>query len=611
MGDFYAKNVALISRKLNPGIFDSGSGDKTFEIIGGDGAPYTARVKSDEGNQIYLHSRYDPVQEAKTFIDAQNFTDHDAVICFGFGLGYHVEYLAEKLPSHIWLSFVESDLALFREALRLRDFTKLFSRLRFNGYVGHDSQAFLKWVGEYLNLTEAEVVMVLKHPASVRRNRSFYLPLESEVGSAVSRRIIELNTLVHYKDTLDKNHILNSVEMLKAPGFLNLKDKASGLPAIVIASGPSLDECIGVIKRIQNRAVIICVSRSFKTIVEAGIIPHFVTHLDMTEQSNAFFRGFDIPKETVLVFDPDGHYEIAKNYPHRKISYSQRTYYAQWVKTFKSDAAELRKGLSVAHMAFYFADYLGCDPIALVGVDLSFPTEYTHAKGVAQTWGGKVTIDKSDPNLVYLPAVGGKNMVKSMVTFQSFVTTFEADIVAMNKRVVNTSPAGARIRGTIEMPIDKFAEEYCSKELGLNEIINGVFEKSECTGRLEEFLSELRSRYNLGKTMIDKIEDGLKKVRRMYSLDPNNRYETQKFFELAGYVEEFIAKLFELRELTPLLQRLLSRTALEVRTINREIRSESDASKKRKLEIERAEKYLKGYRDALRFFMDQIRPIIA
>ena len=43
----------------------------------------------------------------------------------------------------------------------------------------------------------------------------------------------------------------------------------------------------------------------------------------------------------------------------------------------------LRKGLTVAHTSFFIAQAFGCDPIILVGQDLSYPTRMSHAQGMS------------------------------------------------------------------------------------------------------------------------------------------------------------------------------------------------------------------------------------
>ncbi|MBI4244279.1 MAG: DUF115 domain-containing protein [Planctomycetes bacterium] len=609
MPGFYESNLELAARKFPVELLKQTGTAKSFELIKTASDDYTAKVPILNGATIFLHSRFDPVQEGMTFVESKDFSRHDAVICLGFGLGYHVQYLAKKLPPNVWLTFVESDIELFNEALKLRDFSDLFSRERLIFFIGNKKEEFLRWMRDFLNITESDTMMILSHPPSMRKDPKFYFPLEVEVNSAVNRRVIELNTLVHFRQELDRNAMVNSLPMLRSPGFSNFKGVFDGIPAIVVASGPSLDLILPELKKLKENAVIICASRSFKLLVRENINPHFVVTLDMSDASLKFFDGFEIPSEPVLVYDPDSYHEIVKSYKHRKISYLQTTNYSRWLKKFKEDLTELKKGLSVAHMGFYFADYLGCNPISLVGVDLALPTDNTHAQGVAHTWGGKVEMDERDPNLVYIPSViDGKN-VRSLKTFQSFVSVFEADIIGMNKIIVNTSPFGARIRGSAEMSFSKFIDDHCKESRSIWNIIDAIFGKPN-SFKEKEFFTELRAKLEKSKQVLKELEEVIKRINRLPSLKPDvNQYDTEKFSEITRSSEKFVNDLLRDQEINPFLQRLLSKGALDFKKMTKEIQYETDSTKKRKKEIKRFNDYVFEYKKSLEYFNKCIQAI--
>ena len=46
----------------------------------------------NSGKMLYLHSRYNPREEAERIISRfEDISDYDHIVFFGFGLGYHVE----------------------------------------------------------------------------------------------------------------------------------------------------------------------------------------------------------------------------------------------------------------------------------------------------------------------------------------------------------------------------------------------------------------------------------------------------------------------------------------------------------------------------------------
>jgi hypothetical protein len=85
----------------------------------------TLAMPTDDGKPIHLHSRYQPLDDAKRLIDPLPLDTGIAFHVHGFGLGYHVEHLFERASSEATICLIEPDLLLLRTAFELRDFSKL------------------------------------------------------------------------------------------------------------------------------------------------------------------------------------------------------------------------------------------------------------------------------------------------------------------------------------------------------------------------------------------------------------------------------------------------------------------------------------------------------
>src|SRR5699024_3612178 len=76
----------------------------------------------------YVHSKYNPFEEAKRFIDKIEINEHTKhVFLFGFGLGYHFEYLKQLYPD-LSYSIYEPNIDVLRQALTVIDAEKLFKK---------------------------------------------------------------------------------------------------------------------------------------------------------------------------------------------------------------------------------------------------------------------------------------------------------------------------------------------------------------------------------------------------------------------------------------------------------------------------------------------------
>ena len=84
----------------------------------------TLRRTTPDGRQIYLHSRYNPIAEAEKWTANAIEEDKFCYIVEGFGLGYHIKELFEKLTGDVIIAVIEPDLHALRLALTHLDFTE-------------------------------------------------------------------------------------------------------------------------------------------------------------------------------------------------------------------------------------------------------------------------------------------------------------------------------------------------------------------------------------------------------------------------------------------------------------------------------------------------------
>ncbi len=83
----------------------------------------TARMAGANGAEIYLYSKYKPGQDAQQWAASVKIDDKYVVVINGFGLGYHVKALFERLSSEAMLIVSEPNLALLRTALEVDDYS--------------------------------------------------------------------------------------------------------------------------------------------------------------------------------------------------------------------------------------------------------------------------------------------------------------------------------------------------------------------------------------------------------------------------------------------------------------------------------------------------------
>lgn len=564
----------------------------------------TATAVAADGQRILIHSQHDPVADAAAFVASRPLAEHDAYVVGGFGLGYHLLELINRVPRDKWIAVVEPNVWMMRAAMEFVDLEPLLRRPRVLYCVGADQQRFLAWARELLNVTEAQSMLIMTYPPAARLVPGFHALVEQELQVAINKRIVELTTLSRYCQDLDLNCLRNLPEMARAAGVQDFANKFRGIPAFVVAAGPSLDQTVDALAAVKGRAVIISVGKSLRLLAAKGIVPEFTVSLDLSPLSQSCFEGFSIPAGVNLVFDPDCYYGIPATYPHDKITFDTAAWMVQWSKKFIGAKGTLQKGLSVAHSAWYFAIALGCDPIVFVGVDLALPTDHTHASGVTMTWGGKVEPKEGDPNVVMVPSVtGGK--VRTIRSMLSFITTFEQDIALMDRTVINTSRIGALIRGCKNLTIEETIQQYCQEARPIDSLVKAGLEAPRPYDRTaaERAIRELIESAQEVRAL---CRDGMRHMKRASKLDPGNRYDAEALQRLAHKVNKIKDLANREQELIQCLQRFLSRDILELRSIEKKLAGARDAKERMKLDIERMTKTFEAYERGCAFLMEHL-----
>ena len=138
----------------------------------------------------------------------------------------------------------------------------------------------------------------------------------------------------------------------------------------------------------------------------------------------------------------------------------------------------LPAGATVAHLAFYLACYMGCDPIILVGQDLAYTGHVFYVPGVEihRTWQSEINrfhsmehkewerIVRNRPILRRVPGAQGGALYTDDLLF-TYLEQFEKDIATVGARVIHATEGGARIRGTDVMTLREATAPFLDRKI--------------------------------------------------------------------------------------------------------------------------------------------------
>lgn len=333
-----------------------------------------------------LASRHRPLEEGERLAQSVDIVEHAVVVVLGFGIGHHVAALARRMDRSGVLVVFEPDLSLIRAVFERMDFSEWLSGAIIVWMHDASDRAAIARKLSGADAIVAQGVAILEHPAHRARlgkQSSQFTTLFGEFVNASKTTL--MTTLVRSQNTIE--NLLNNLDhYVLAPGIVDLKDAAKGHLAVVVSAGPSLRKNLHLLAQpgVRNRCVIIAVQTTLKPLLEAGIRPHFVTALDYHAISKRFYEGLtpEMVEGVTLIAEPKAHPVILDSFP-GPIRCVGSGFLDKALGPLARDMGHVPAGATVAHLAFYLARYLGCDPIAFIGQDLGFTDGLYYARGTA------------------------------------------------------------------------------------------------------------------------------------------------------------------------------------------------------------------------------------
>ena len=343
-----------------------------------------------------LASKRDPWLEAERLIDGLDPAVTPVVVVIGFGLGYHVAALAKRLGRQGLVIVFEPDATLLRAVLERIDHHQWLSSTNVLLVTDPNADDTLAEAARGIEGVLAMGTTIIEHPPS--RGRLGDLAAQftasfTRVMQAVRTTVV--TTMVQTEATI-RNLTQNLDVYATAGGIAGLKDTCPGRAAVVVSAGPSLARNIEQLARpgVRDAVVIIATQTVLKPLLARGIRPHFVTALDFHEISRRFYEGLSATdvEGITLVVEPKVNPAVPAAFPGLVLCSSDATLDRILGPEFARPMGVIPAGATVAHLAYYLARHLGCDPVVLMGQDLGFTDGQYYAAGAAihDVWAGEL-----------------------------------------------------------------------------------------------------------------------------------------------------------------------------------------------------------------------------
>ncbi|MBO6783599.1 MAG: motility associated factor glycosyltransferase family protein, partial [Alphaproteobacteria bacterium] len=209
------------------------------------------------------------------------------LVVVGLGLGHHVRELLEHLtPRHVVV--IEPIEEFVLHSLRALDWAELVTTCRERGtsidvIANFDPRAVQ---------TELEA-LIGRFGAACMDGAYSFMHYQTDATRDIARGFRELAGMKsilqgYYED--EKLMIENTIANVSGDEFWLIDGTFCAphdLPAIIVGSGPSLDDSLEALRRVQNRAVIFCAGSALQSLLAAGIRPDFQVEKENNEVTEA------------------------------------------------------------------------------------------------------------------------------------------------------------------------------------------------------------------------------------------------------------------------------------------------------------------------------------
>jgi hypothetical protein len=491
----------------------------------------TLIINSSDSRPLSYHSKYDPVKEAARQVEAA-YDDQTHVLLLGFGLGYMAEQILARLGRTVGgpqIFVVEPDPNVFLAALKARDLSRLLADGRLAWCVGMTPDQTGDYWNNLLDWTVLDKLAIVDHPPSMARFRTEFDRVVEKIRYLCNRSKGNLVTLMHAGFEFHSNYFANLAESFVLPGVGRLFQQFCGVPAIIVAAGPSLDKNMHLLHEVKGRFPIIAVDTAFRQLTANGIKPDIVCAADPSYENSLDFVGVEEEDDVVLALEPMTHPDIFASFkgPRMLMTFGGGLY--PIFKDLREPVGKLICWGSIATTVFDLAKNLGADPLIFIGLDLSFQDGRLHARG---SYSDDLLFEKvhqytsiEHETTDYIATRGAYKIIKSdgsiLYTDQNmklYKDWFEDQFRQTDRKIINATEGGAVDRFVDVMTLKDAVEKYSDRSVDVAQIIKKAVEqpvKADLPALIQK-LKDIRRRIRKNENFVRKAVSVSRKLLSNY-----------------------------------------------------------------------------------------------
>lgn len=441
-------------------ILPAESSDVQTEVLPSGGSE--VRIRGLDDRWVRLTGKHPEAAAAALVSSRLTETSSEAtVIVIGPALGHVVEAVFAAQPEAHVIT-LEPDPAIARQMLARRSWQPWLDRGQLALLIGPEYRgASGAW--SLIDGCETEPVVLINPVVEREWNDSVVA-----ARRVVARIIFDSRANAEARQRFEGRYVLQTLENLptiaRSPDVGRLFGRFSGVPAILVGAGPSLDAILPSLEAARKRALLIAVDTALRPLLEHGVAPDLTITVDPSLENARHLTHLPSAPATWLVAEPSVHPSALEHFAGRTLTFRVGSHHPwPWLAATGIDCAVLRTWGSVITSGFDLARQMGCDPIVFVGADCAYTGEQPYCRGTAfeSDWAEQVSHGHrlpdvwrstlSERSLVHHSDIRGVETATAahLLAFRDWLVDETSELA--EDRVINATGAGLLQGGRIQL----------------------------------------------------------------------------------------------------------------------------------------------------------------
>jgi hypothetical protein len=422
--------------------------------------------KAKTGHEIlkvqgyYLHSKYDPIQEAEKIVKA-NYKLNHLHILFGNGHGYISDALSEKISDKEFLIVIEPSSEIAELGIKLAKEKIKNKRLIY--CVGMNIEKFIEIYTPIAHQFGKRVNIILS-PNYDKIFKDYYKDILKKIIEITNKYAVNINTIQMFSQEWQKNFTYNLYYAFNDCTVDDLQNKYN-CPVVIASGGPSLTKQLELLKSIRENILLIASGSTINTLIKNNITPDYVVTIDGNYRNYQHFENLDL-KNTDIIYSLSNNERILQKFNRPSISFVSDTTkniqkYAERILDKKITL--LDAGASVANFALCVAQRISSGPITLIGQDLAYTNNQSHAE--YNIFKREIDPNKIKDNEMFYVEGYLNDEVLTDYAFLVMKEVFEKLIKKFpdSERIFNSTEGGVKLKGFQQLSFSEFIDKYVDK----------------------------------------------------------------------------------------------------------------------------------------------------